>query len=104
VGEFRAALVAGLGFCATKRSDEFLSNVGASAVTLHDLATNETVEISLTHLNNFLEIEAANYLEQNINKIKVLKQLRNSGISAAAKHDVDVRLQDLARKTRQIVA
>jgi hypothetical protein len=91
-------------FCVTRRPEEFLSNAGAPIIALHDLATDETIEISPARLTNLLEIEAANYLEQKLNNRKVLKQLRDSDISAAARHDIDVRLQSLPRERPRIDA
>jgi hypothetical protein len=80
-------------FCVTKRPAEFLANAHAPDIVVKDWTTNSIIRLSRTELNNLLEIEAANLIEQGAKNREILRQLRASEISPAAKRDIDSYLE-----------
>jgi hypothetical protein len=78
--EWRAYL-----FCATARPRAFLdaAEVGQPRIVF-DMFRNSELLITPQELKDLLEIEAANLIEQDSRSRRLLKRLRDSGISAAA--------------------
>jgi len=79
-------------FCVAERPKVFLANADRSQISIHDHYTNDLIHLSRSDLNNLLEIEAANLMEQGGNVSKSLQQLQKTGISAAAKACISIRL------------